>query len=299
MSEPETPLHAPPNQQLDLNKIKELDEDDKMDLDLVSESESPDTGENSNIKPQKKREFVADEMVYDDVDDYKPRVNIGSPFNSNTDMGQLESSEHLGKPRGRLSSSQQSKFITFLDEQLMNIQRRFVQSRGLNADNGYPGLAPLLQDLKSVVDFIWYSIDGMTANTEVLLTEDLSEISIEQFENNKSTYFGQTAYLMRVADDVMDYTEKFDLDQPNSGEQGDVLSKLFKLLFILDHIFARLLEGTIPGRTKMNLTDAVRLRAIAERTRTSLIRYLAQKQVHGYHYEVSKIYEETLERCGG
>ncbi|GAV53700.1 hypothetical protein ZYGR_0AK02020 [Zygosaccharomyces rouxii] len=298
MSEPETPVHAPPNEQLDLSKIKELDENDMMDLDLVSESENPES-RNSSSKPDFKRKFTEDETVYDDVDDFKPRINIGSPFNSSTDMEQLGPSQHPGRPRGRLSLSQQSKFISYLDEQLMNIQRRFVQSRGLNTENGYSGLAPLLQDLKSVIDFIWYSIDGTTPNTEKLLTQDVSEIPIEQFDSSKSTYFGQTAYLMRVADDIMDYTEKFDLDQLDLGGQGGVIPKLFKLLFILDHIFARLLDGTIPGRTKMNLTDAVRMRAIAERTRTRLTRYLGQKQVHGYHYEVSKIYEESLERCGG
>lgn len=298
MSEPETPLHAPPNEQLDLSKIKELDEHDMMDLDLVSESENPDS-RNSSSKPEFKRPFAEDETMYDNIDDFKPRINVGSPFNSSTDIGQLGSSQHLKKPRGRLSLSQQSKFISYLDEQLMNIQRKFVQSRGLNTENGYSGLAPLLQDLKSVIDFIWYSIDGTTPNTEKLLTEDVSEVSIEQFDGSKSTYFGQTAYLMRVADDIMDYTEKFDLGQLGLNEQDNVIPKLFKLLFILDHIFARLLDGTIPGRTKMNLTDAVRMRAIAERTRTRLTRYLSQKQVHGYHYEVSKIYEESLERCGG
>ncbi|CAR27707.1 hypothetical protein ZYGR_0N01920 [Zygosaccharomyces rouxii] len=298
MSEPETPLHAPPNEQLDLSNIKELDENDMTDLDLVSEIENPES-RNSNSKPESKREFTEDEDMYDDVDDFKPRINIGSPFNSSTDMGQLGSSQNSGRPRGRLSLSQQSKFIAYLDEQLMNIQRKFVQSRGLNAENGYSGLAPLLQDLKSVIDFIWYSIDGTTPNTEKLLTQDVSEISVDQFESSKSTYFGQTAYLMRVADDIMDYTEKFDLDQLDFHEKGSVVTKLFKLLFILDHIFARLLDGTIPGRTKMNLTDAVRMRAIAERTRTRLPRYLGQKQVHGYHYEVSKIYEESLERCSG
>lgn len=298
MSEPETPLHAPPNDHLDLSNIKELDENDMVDLDLVSETENADS-RNASTKPESKRPYMEDEAMYDDVDDFKPRVDVSSPFNSGTDMGRLGSPQNPRRPRSRLSLSQQSKFISYLDEQLMNIQRKFVQSRGLNTQNGYPGLTPLLQDLKAVIDFIWYSLDGTTPNTERLLTQDVSEISVDQFESSTSTYFGQTAYLMRVADDVMDYSEKFDLSPLDLTEKTSVISKLFKLLFILDHIFARLLDGTILGRIRMNITDAVRMRAIAERTRTRLPRYLDEQQIHGYHYEVSKIYEESLERCSG
>lgn len=291
MSEPETPRHPQPNEEVDLSKIRQLDENDVMDLDLVSEVE------NAESRPESKRGFVEDEQMYDDVDDFKPAINIGSPFSSGTNIEQLKDSPKSSRPRGRLSLSQQSKFISYCDEQLMNIQRKFVQSRGLNTQNGYPDLAPLLQDLKTVVDFIWYSVDSSTPNTEKLLTQDLSEISIDQFSDCRSTYFGQTAYLIRVADDVMDYTEKFEIMHLDLTEQASVLSKLFKLLFILDHIFSRLLDGTIPGKTKMSTTDAVRLRAIAERSRTRMPRYLGEQHVHGYHYEVSKIYEETLERC--
>ncbi|CDF90617.1 ZYBA0S07-05204g1_1 [Zygosaccharomyces bailii CLIB 213] len=291
MSEPATPRHARPNEQLDISKIRQLDENDMMDLDLVSETE------NVESRPESKRSYVEDEQVYDDVDDFRPEININSPFSSGTNMEQLNVSSGSGRPRGRLSLSQQSKFISYCDEQVMNVQRKFVQSRGLNIQNGYSGLSPLLQDLKSVVDFIWYSIDSSTPNTEKLLLQDLSELSRDQFSDSKSTYFGQTAYLIRVADDVMDYTGKFEIAQLDLAEQASVLSKLFKLLFILDHIFARLLDGTIPGKTKMSATDAVRLRAIAERSRTRMPGYLGAQKIHGYHYEVSKIYEESLERC--
>lgn len=308
MSEPPTPLHPEADEQLDLNAVKELDEKDIEGLDLnpdlggMGMTASMDEEMNSDAKtPTFKRSYVEedeDEDMFDNVDDFKPRINVDSPFSSHTRLSELQPQpdKPLGSQR-RLSSSQQSKFITYCDDRVMEITRKFVQSRGLNAQNGYTGLSPLLQDLKSLVDFIWYSVEGMP-NTEYLLAQDPADVSPDQFVDCNSTYFGQSAYLIKIADDLIDYTEKFELAPLSSNEQNVILSKLFKLIFILDRIFARLLDGTIPGRVKMSTTDSVRLTGIAERTRARLPRYLGQQNIHGYHYEVSKIYEQALERCG-
>lgn len=308
MSEPPTPLHPQADEQLDLNAVKELDENDIEGLDLnpdledmqISVPEEEEVHSDSKM-PTFKRSYIEedeDEDMFDNVDDFKPRINIDSPFSSHTRLSELQpqSERPIGGQR-RLSCSQQSKFITYCDDRVMEITRKFVQSRGLNAQNGYSGLSPLLQDLKSLVDFIWYSVEG-TPNTEYLLVQDPADVTLDQFVDCKSTYFGQSAYLIKIADDLIDYTEKFELASLSSDDQNSILSKLFKLLLILDKIFARLLDGTIPGKVKMSTTDSVRLTGIAERTRARLPRYLEQQNIHGYHYEVSKIYEHALERCG-
>ena len=165
MSEPNTPLHAQPNEQLDLNKLNDLDEKDIEDLNLDPNSDidiatdSADV-ENADIDntiwqrncEQKRRyhtpEFndvyneannaINDVTMLDDVDDFQPRINVSSPFSSTTKLSELLPNKHneASHPR-RLSMSQQSKFISYVDDQLLQIQRKFVQSRGLNIKNGY------------------------------------------------------------------------------------------------------------------------------------------------------------------
>lgn len=309
MSEPETPLHPLPDEQIDLSKVRELGEHDIDDLDLNPDLEASEdfTNIGQELNPINeeggfKRRYAEDDdmgNIYDEMDDFKPRINIDSPFSSGTVIANPRPS--LGRPvstQRRLSLSQQSKFISHCDERLLGIQRKYVQSRGLNTQNGYSGLEPLLQDLKSLVDFIWYSIEG-TPNTDYLLNEDPSDAEKDQMTmESNSTYFGQSAYLIRIADDLLDYVDKFDLESLPTEKQTSTLSKLFKLLFILDRIFTRLLEGLTPGSRRMSGTEAVRFTAIAERTRAMMPRYLEQQGIHGYHYEVSKVYEQALESCG-
>ncbi|QLG73162.1 hypothetical protein HG535_0E02460 [Zygotorulaspora mrakii] len=309
MSEPETPLHAEANQELDINTVNELEIRDIEGLDLNPDLDDTETGEstkfdlNTAIEPQKRNRADEEEgeNMFDDYDDFKPQINISSPFASNTKLNNLQNHHQIDndgplEKNRRLSLSQQSKFIAYCDEKLLNIQRKFVQSRGLNPQNGYSGLLLLLVDFKSLIDFIWYSIEGRP-NTDYLLTEDPLETSQEQYFGRESTYFGQSAYLIRIADDLLDYTEKFEMKSITLDKQIATLSKLFKLLFILDSIFSRLIDGAVPGRVKMSVTDSVRLTSIAERTRLKLPWFFENQDIHGYHYEVSKIYEETLERC--
>ncbi|CCH61699.1 hypothetical protein TBLA_0F01570 [Henningerozyma blattae CBS 6284] len=326
MSEPLTPPHCEPDDVLDLDNLKELDERDIDDLNLNPELENSDieiATNYANNTPLYKRKYLDEdddqrqENRFDNVDDFKPRINVNSPFSSSKKIGlsPLNSNDtnsinqESGKEKPiirtrRLSASQQSKFIVYCDDKLMDIQRKFVQSRGLSVENGYSNLIPLFEDIKSLIDFIWYSIDGLS-NTELLLNETEVDLDNAEVENSNlptnskiSTYFGQTSYLLKISDDLIDYLEKFDIKDLSSDEQNHILSKLFKLLFILDKIFAKLIIGSIPGNSKMSGTDIVRFCGIAERTRVRLPWYLEQQGVHGYHYEVSRIYQNSLERCG-
>lgn len=288
---PDTPEHTGANEELNVDEIHEIDENDVEDLDLGYGNED----EQQNDRPSLKREASTDDdIVFDQKDEFVPQVNISSPFSSTANITRLRDSH--SSAQGRLSMSQQSKFVSYCDDRLMEIQRKFVQSRGLAEENGYRELSPLLQDLKSLLDFIWYSIEGIP-NTELLLKQNLDDMLARQFANTKSTNFGQTYYLIRVADDFLDYLTKFDLTHLKVEEQQKTVAKVFKFLMILDKVFAKCLEGLIPGNLKMNGTEMVRISGIAERTRMVLPQYLEQQKIHGYHYEVSKVYEETLERC--
>ncbi|EJS41535.1 YOR352W [Saccharomyces arboricola H-6] len=337
MSEPTTPLHAQPNEQLDLDNLNDLDEKDIEDLNLDPNSDVEinvdfDGAPNSNIDDtiwqrnsnKKKRyhtpEFndvysksnnaINDVTMLDDVDDFQPRINVCSPFSSITKLNELLSNNHNGTshPR-RLSMSQQSKFISYVDDQLLQIQRKFVQSRGLNIKTGYAGLTPLLRDLKTLIDFIWYSIAHVPNSDYLLQPEekrDCSGICDSRNTCDYSSYFGQGSYLIKIADDLIDYVEKFTLKDMEDSEINDTLSKLFKLVFILDRMFVILIDNsnskegatTSSARNKLaglNGTDTVRLKGIAERARVRLPIFLESQGVHGYHYELSKIYEGFLD----
>ncbi len=309
MSEPPTPVHAGPNEQLDIDDIKELSDEDIEELDLKPDMDTDSLSEKhqgeyvqENGAVKREHSILSNEELYgeDERSDFQPRVNINSPFSSYANLRALDDRARP-KPQRRLSMSQQSKFIAYCDQKLMDIQRKFVQSRGLNTQNGYQGLEPLLQDVKCLVDFIWYSLDG-SPNTDVLLTEELqSDDSMGMKMNNnnmaKDTYFGQSSYLIKIADDLLDYIEKFDLKFLSGEELHQTLSKLFKLLFILDRIFSKLIDGDIPGGKRLNATESVRVNGIAERTRMKLPVIFESQDLHGYHFEVSKVYENTLERC--
>ncbi|SCU91097.1 LADA_0F08086g1_1 [Lachancea dasiensis] len=310
MFTPETPQHTGADEELNIDDINELDDTDVQGLNLDSGSESTSISTDKQQGHQKqdrglKRSnspelnTVQDEG-FDQKADFLPRVNMGSPFSSGVDITKAKSStqshDNPVANQRRLSMAQQSRFISYCDDKLMNIQRKFVQSRGLAEENGYTGLAPLLEDLKTVLDFLWYSIEGVAA-TESLLAVDLDSLTHEQYSSTESTDFGQMHYLLRVADDFLDYLTRFNLNSLSQEEQHKVLSKAFKFLMILDKIFARSLEGLVPGNTKMTGTEVVRIAGIAERTRMVVPRFLEEQRVHGYHFEVSKIYEETLERC--
>ncbi|CAI4052373.1 hypothetical protein SKDZ_15G4840 [Saccharomyces kudriavzevii ZP591] len=337
MSEPNTPLHAQPNEQLDLNNLNDLDEKDIDDLNLDPNSDIEATADfdvvaNSNINDtvwqctsNKKRKYhtpefndvyskannaINDVTMLDDVDDFQPRINVSSPFSSTTKLNELLPNDHGGisHPR-RLSMSQQSKFISYVDDQLLQIQRKFVQSRGLNIKNGYASLTPLLKDLKTLVDFIWYSIAHVPNSDYLLQSEQKSRSPDTRSSDNLSeysSYFGQGSYLIKIADDLIDYVEKFTFKNMEDSKTNDTLSKLFKLFFILDKIFVILIDNSSSKQASatastnrklagLNGTDIVRLKGIAERTRVRLPIFLESQGVHGYHYELCKVYEGFLD----
>ncbi|CCF57503.1 hypothetical protein KAFR_0C05120 [Kazachstania africana CBS 2517] len=309
-SEPETPLHAQPDEHLNLNDLKELDQQDIADLDLNPglEDSIPATPIPSGINIASKRSLddTTNEIQFDNFEDFAPQVNIRSPFSSNTNLSSLAHTlpdlDRSTRLR-QLSMSQQSKFISYVDQQLLAIQRKFVQSRGLNDKLGYVTLSELLKDVKALLDFIWYSIDGLVS-TEHLLQFSKEELNskISSWEQEvlqkdqqtvKSSDFGQTYYIMRIADDLMDYVEKFEI----APSDRETISKLFKLFFILDRIFKLLIVGLNANNIKLNQTDVIRFIGIAERSRMKLPLFFEHCNIHGYHFELSKIYEESLDLC--
>lgn len=282
------------------NEICELSKDEMLDLDLNPDLEDVNDGM-QEIMPLKttgigvKRQIDCSvEDIYDDNNNFQPIVDFCSPFVSTDKLENVEN--YRNRSIRRLSSSQQSKFINYCDEQLMAIQRKVVQNRGLNESQGYASLMDLTLDLKKLVDFIWFSIDGCPNTNQILEQNQIP--TKDEYKGTQNTNFGQSHFLIRIADSFLDYIDKFPLNGQNKTEQHSTLSRVFKFLIILDKIFARMIEGIVPGKYKLSGTDKVRLTSIAERTRYRLPNIFENQGITRYHYELSKVYEETICKCG-
>lgn len=320
------------------HEINEINEDELLQLDLNPDLDDVEDvimeeDNEGSVPPTLKRTFIDNEKQnpeFDDLEDFKPVLDIRSPFESHVDLPQLSRTQENGPNSNarRLSLSQQSKFVSYIDERLLQIQRKFVQSRGLNKEQGYESLSQVLLDFKKLIDFIWYSVDGVS-NTDAILQLNLDDTALYQkYQGSESTDFGQSYYLIRISDDLLDYLDKFPLTEQDefdddnetngrfdNGFSSNIgqsmkpetfnadsprthgsLRKLFKLLSILDFIFARLIDGKVPGNFRISGTEIVRLIGIAERTRILLPKLMEKNDIHGYHYEISRVYQETLER---
>jgi hypothetical protein len=119
---------------------------------------------------------------------------------------ELEQEQSMG-PRHRLSVTQQSKFINYVDEKLLEIHRKFVKTVGM----GQYSSAEILGDLQQLVEFIWLSIHR---------------------EDSRSL-FGQVDYLLTIAGDLLEFVDKLTVH----GVSSDVL----ELLDSLDNKFVVLL----------------------------------------------------------
>lgn len=166
-----------------------------------------------------------------------------------------------------LSESQQERLKEYLDEQLMHINRKFIKRHNdedVNVEK-YLSLKELLIDFNRTLDVLWYSI----ASTE--------------------QSFGQSFYLLRMADDLITYFEGF-YDR-SIGWAIDGLTTCQKL----DMMFTKLLDSK-----QFTPTDKVRLQSIAQRTRVSTTRMIVDStentdQQDLYDELLAKVYEGVLD----
>ncbi|KAH3900388.1 TFIIH complex subunit TFB6 SCDLUD_003365 [Saccharomycodes ludwigii] len=288
-------------------ELPELDSKDLMDLDIDDE---PTTQEKNsqlqydamNTSPQETDDAQQqNDKFYDHVDTFKPNLSF-----NNLDKSLSYHTDITYDTSRRLSASQETKFLAYCEEQLMKIQRKYVQSRGLNPENGYTGIVPLLKDLKRIIDFVWYSIDNNCKNTEDLLSLDsTSNSSGDDNYNNelivgKAQNMGQCNILLKIADDLIDYVGKF----PITDDDIDSIKYIFMIFFIMDKVLSFTIinesrtthDNNICSGAFMNTTELIRCTSICERSRVQLFQFFQDCKIHGYHYELSKIYEETLDK---
>ncbi|KAH3681880.1 hypothetical protein WICPIJ_007186 [Wickerhamomyces pijperi] len=183
--------------------------------------------------------------------------------NKLTEEGYLVRSERIPiSDKSRvLTPTQQTRFHTYVTERLQSIQRRFIQSHGLNSEHSYKNLDELLIDLAQLIDII--------------------TVSLKTSQN-----FGQTNYLITIANDLLDYSEKYPLTFANAVELITVISNI-------DDIFSKVIDSG-----DFNGTECVRVNGIAERSRLALVYLFERGQIVGCEAALGKLYEKTLERTG-
>ncbi|VEU22747.1 DEKNAAC103797 [Brettanomyces naardenensis] len=205
--------------------------------------------------------FCAVDTTFFDNETEKRRTPV-NPFGVNE---RLVSSEPIRiirkKSRGadygprRLSMTQQSRLIDYIDGRLMAIQRRYIKYLSAREDpDNEPGssalrfgLSDLAHSLDEVVTIIWYSIFKVKTvpfvyhynvlskeERNVLGQDGSSEIELDEI--TPDFLFGQTNYLIKIMGDLADYLEKFQFTSL------DEIHTLLLLFAKLDNIISILID---------------------------------------------------------
>lgn len=171
--------------------------------------------------------------------------------------------EAVAEVQGRLNHehltmNQESKLVTFLDDRLLQVQRKFIKNQA-DSDEKYP-LLLLLNDVKAIVDLIWYLID---------LNMPL---------------FGQEEYFIRILGDLEDWIAYYDIPMLDTNVPSTISTykTLFQFFQSLDTRVSFLIDGyqINDSYTKLSATELVRLGPIVNRVRIGIIEKMESSRAH-------------------
>lgn len=217
------------------------DEVDEVPMTVPKETVQDNTQDNNNKEVE---DDIDDDL--EDIDLY-PIVQLTLPFQESYALHQSHFTEN---PGDELTPGQQSKFVNYVDEQLLQIQRRFVKSQV--DEELYPCNA-LIRDLTGMVDIIWTTV------------------------RKRIELFGQVDYLIKITNDLEDYLMHyppvFAVNEKSpvlTAADKAHLMDFFNLFLSLDVKLSLLYDGyeSLRGKMmKMNVTQQVRLSTIITRLR--------------------------------
>lgn len=199
-----------------------------------------------------------------------PRFSPVNPFHTSEDSKPKPKNwnfhkSHISEPAG-LSLAQQSRFVQYIDNRLLQIQRNFIKylSSENKSQSGSPfTLTTLLKELSSVLNFIWYSIFE-TKTIPVVTNKFENEFELPLVHPTR--LFGQTDYLIKIMGDLTDYIQKYDF------EEWHELTDLLQLLKKIDSFVSILIDQTESNDTPLiNNTERVRMDSIITRTKLTTI----------------------------
>lgn len=327
MSTPPTPIHPAPNEEvrnfpnekipdstladIDLNPdlYDEDDDDQDMDNDTPTNNQSNDelpVNNTNGIAPRnplldtlKQSEMVDDsESEMEEVDLYKFQ-QITLPFQEAYELFTIEFNSIEPSP---ISQQQQSKFVNYIDDHLLRIQRKFIKSQ--TEDTPTYSFIQLINELSEVINIIWVSI------------------------SKKNPLFGQMDYYIKILGDIEDYLSHYKRlfnDEFTVDSVKIDLTKLvtfFKFFQKVDLQISMLIDGYDTNSktiTKANSTQLIRLYPIITRLRILIIEKMedlrfrlnnARVQTHNkqvsndsqnllnlFEVEISRLFEGILDRA--
>ncbi len=288
ISSPPTPIHPAPNEELtngvptntlladsniDLNP--DLYEEEEMDIEEAKSNivdEIPPENLTSNdpaLQPQTGNAFndnINDATTNADSDLEDVEINqlhqITLPFNESYQLLKQEFQNTLTNlGQSQITSAQQSKLINYIDETLLQIQRKFIKQQ-TELEINY-SLIQLLQELSTVISVIW--------------------VSIQQ----KLVLYGQIEYYIKILGDLEDYVNNYKTlfnetwsknNNLHINMQNLVIFFKFwqkidlQLSFLIDGYNIVLNNGNQQTKLiKMNVTELTRLLPIVTRLRIAII----------------------------
>ncbi|CAX43148.1 uncharacterized protein yor352w homologue, putative [Candida dubliniensis CD36] len=287
ISSPPTPIHPAPNEEL-TNGVptNTLLADSNIDLnpDLYEEEEMQveDSKDNSNDKGLPKNS-TNDALLPPQSEGTSNNDVNGAITNADSDLEDVEinqlhqitlpfiESYQLLKQdfhntltnlnSTQITSAQQSKLINYIDETLLQIQRKFIKQQ-TESEISY-SLIHLLQELSTVISVIW--------------------VSIQQ----KSVLYGQIEYYIKILGDLEDYVNNYKTLFNESWSNNNNLHINMQNLVIFFKFWQKIdlqLSFLIDGYNivlnndnqqtkliKMNVTELTRLLPIVTRLRIAII----------------------------
>lgn len=288
ISSPPTPIHPAPNEELtngvptntlladsniDLNP--DLYEEEEMDIEEAKSNivdEIPPENLTSNdpaLQPQTGNAFndnINDATTNADSDLEDVEINqlhqITLPFNESYQLLKQEFQNTLTNlGQSQITSAQQSKLINYIDETLLQIQRKFIKQQ-TELEINY-SLIQLLQELSTVISVIWVSIQQKL----VLYGQIEYYIKIlgdlEGYVNNYKTFFNET----------WSKNNNLHINMQNLVIFFKFWQKIdLQLSFLIDGYNIVLNNGNQQTKLiKMNVTELTRLLPIVTRLRIAII----------------------------
>ncbi|CCG25709.1 hypothetical protein CORT_0C03340 [Candida orthopsilosis Co 90-125] len=308
---PPSPVHPAPNEELrpnslptsqlqndDLDLNPDLYDDEEEDTDGIGNDatteHSPTTNVQLSIPKDAQQEEanhntlmadLSDSHEFDKVDLQSIR-QITLPFDEEYQL--FKTTANAGSVGDELSSQQQSKFINYIDDQLLQIQRKFIKQQSTE-DAIYP-FTLLIKDLDSIFDIIW--------------------VSISRNQHPQKSLIGQEEYYIKMLGDLEDYITHyktlFDENwQLNSKNQRILKADFNKIVVVCKFLSKMDLQlSFIKDNGFFNSTQCVRLKMIIERLRYLIMdKFEIVVQIprlrNVLEVEASRIFEGILERLNG
>lgn len=241
MDSPQTPLHPAPDQEISELPKSQL-ASDNLDLNPGLEDELSD--EDASLQSGEGTLEVKDEEMRDS------NLEVASWTANFDDAFEVERQKVFKNPHPDVTGSQQSKLVAYLDQELLQIQRKFVKNQAYTRQD-YP-LKNLLEDLGQVLDVLWVLISP------------------------RHDLFGQEEYFIKIAGDLEDWIGWYTFETSGVLEKKTevFLFELFTFFQKLDIKISLLIDGlseTKTARLKLDRTQLVRLLPIIGRLRFLLI----------------------------